>query len=540
MNILGITHPISWNNAACLIKDGELVAMAEEERHNRVKHAPRMIPERAIEYCLRTGGLSIDQIDHVAVGWDRPLPAALGNLRGQPLVYGVNFGSAVLAGLWLHTRRIKPKELASRLVFVRHHVAHAASAFHVSGFEDANIICLDGSGGSESGILGYGKGNSIEIFRTVSNAASWGHLYSEVTGVLGFRRHSAEGKVMGLAAYAEPDPDGFPFIDWDKDVPEIDYWAKRRYLSRLKRRRKDDPIEDEHKRLAATLQHSLERAGLRMVEFLYKKTGSRNLCLAGGVALNCSMNGKLLRSPYVDDIFIQPAAHDAGTALGAAVEVLIRTTGQRLKTPFTHAYWGPGFENAEIEAALRAAGVQYERCDDIGARVARLLADGKIVGWFQGRMEVGPRALGNRSILANPSIPEMKDIVNRRVKHREPWRPFAPSILEESIDEVVEDAHASPFMILAFQARKEIRERIVSAIHVDDSCRPQTVSRETNPRYWDVIKKFKDLTGIPAVLNTSFNDDEEPIVCTPGDAIATFRRCGMDALAIGDYLVLKA
>jgi carbamoyltransferase len=346
--------------------------------------------------------------------------------------------------------------------------------------------------------------------------------------------------VMGLAAYGKPDPKGLPFVNWDGDIPVIDVEKRKAFVQSLKLRQKDDPITEGHENLAATLQDTLERAAARMAEWLHEQSGIRRLCLSGGSALNCSMNGKLARLPWVDEIFVQPAAHDAGTALGAALSVHVEKTGQRTAWRMEHTYWGPEFTNEQIEEALSAfQDLRFYKSADIFTETAKLLADGKIIGWFQGRSEVGPRALGNRSILADPSRPEMKDRVNNQVKHREPWRPFAPSVLEEAVGRYIDQPIPSPFMILAFDTKPEMKAEIAAAIHVDGTCRPQTVSRATNPRYWQLIKRFEDLTGIPSVLNTSFNVDSQPIVNTPQEAIDTFVNCGIEVLAIGDFLAWK-
>lgn len=541
MIILGVTHPISSNGAACILVDGQLIAMVEEERLNRIKHAPRMAPTLAMDYCLKQAGITLQQVDYVAIGFDSATRAALGNLRSDNLISGLN-----QAAIWIREASIYDRKLPlngfdrSRVIFVNHHRAHAASAFFPSGFNEANILSLDGSGGSESGILAVGRGAEMQVLRTISNRGSWGLMYEAITEKLGFRRHSAEGKVMGLAAYGIPDPNGLPFVNWDKEIPMIDVAKRRTFIESLKLRKKEDPITDQHKNLAATLQYTLEQAGIRMSEWLFKQTGIRRLCLAGGSALNCSMNGKLALLPWVDEIFIQPAAYDAGTALGAALLVYAEKTGERPNWKMEHAYWGPEFTNEDIEITLRGfQHLSYRHSEDIYSETAQLLKDGKIVGWFQGRSEVGPRALGNRSILADPSRPEMKDRVNNQVKHREPWRPFAPSVLEEATGRYIEKPIASPYMILAFDTKPEVKAEIVSATHIDGTCRPQTVSRTTNPRYWQLIKSFQDLSGIPAVLNTSYNLDSQPIVNTPQEAIETFLNCGMEAAAIGDFLVFK-
>ena len=542
MIILGMTHPISWNNAACILVDGQLVAMVEEERLNRIKHAPRMAPKLAMEYCLRQAGVTLQQVDYVAIGFDSAARAALGNLRSEEgLFSGLN-----QAAFWLRDGSTYERKLPlegfdrSHVIFVNHHRAHAASSFFASGFSEANILSLDGSGGSESGVLGIGRGTDIQVLKTVSNRGSWGLMYEAITEKLGFRRHSGEGKVMGLAAYGQPDPKGLPFVNWNSDIPTIDPEKRKAFIESLKLRQKDGPITDEHKNLAATLQDTLERAVSRMSEWLYEQSRIRRLCLAGGTALNCSMNGKLARLSWVEEIFIQPAAHDAGAALGAALSVHADKTGQRPAWRMEHAYWGPEFTNEQIQEALSAfQDLRFYKSDNIFAETAKLLAEGKIIGWFQGRSEVGPRALGNRSILADPSRPEMKDRVNKQVKHREPWRPFAPSVLEEAVGRYIDQPIPSPFMILAFDTKPEMKAEIAAAIHVDGTCRPQTVSRATNPRYWQLIKRFEELTGIPSVLNTSFNVDSQPIVNTPQEAIDTFVNCGIEVLAIGDFLAWK-
>lgn len=541
MIILGITHPISWNNAACIFVDGKLVAMVEEERFNRIKHSPRMAPKLAIDYCLKTAGITIDQVDYVAVGFDSVKNVVMRNLSMDNFVSGLN-----QAVNWIKDGRKYESDLPlgnfdrKNVIFVNHHLAHMASSFFPSGFEEANIVSLDGSGGGESGALGFGQGDDIQLYNTISNRGSWGLMYEAITEKLGFRRHSGEGKVMGLAAYGKPDPMGLPFVDWTGDIPAIIPEARKDFIDNLPLRKPEEPITDWHKNLAATLQDTLERAVIKMAEYLYNRTGCVNLTLAGGTALNCSMNGKLAALPFVKKIFIQPAAYDAGTALGAALMVQKDKTGRRTPWNMEHAYWGPQYSNEEILIALQAyAELNYHQSDNIFAETAELLKKGKIIGWFQGRSEIGPRALGNRSILANPSLPEMKDKVNNQVKHREPWRPFAPSILEENVDRYVGSQVSSPFMIIAFDTIPAKQSEITSAIHVDGTCRPQTVSKKTNPRYWNLIKEFQKLTGIPAVLNTSFNVDSQPIVNSPIEAIDTFLNCGIDVLAIGDYIVYK-
>jgi carbamoyltransferase len=541
MIILGITHPISWNNAACILVDGELKAMVEEERLNRIKHSPRMAPVLAMQYCLDNIGCTVNDIDYLAIGFDSAYQLALQNIKSKEISHGLNQAAQWYRQGTQYEKMLPIKDIPKRkIIFVNHHRAHLASSFYASGFTNANIISLDGSGGTESGCLAIGNGNTISILKTISNQGSWGLIYEQITEKLGFRRHSGEGKVMGLAAYGKPDKNGLPFVHWDKDIPYISVNERKDFINNLPIRAKDDPIEKFHENLAATLQYTLEKAVSCMAEWLYKQTGYTSLCMAGGTALNCSMNGVLAQLPFVSDIFIQPAAYDAGTALGAALEVHVQKTGNRPDWTMIHAYWGPEFTNDEIANALNGyEELRVHKSKNIYRDTARLLAEGKIIGWFQGRSEIGPRALGNRSIIADPSIPGMKDKINNYVKHREPWRPFAPSILEEKIDQYVDAPRPSPFMIMAFNTKETKRKEIISATHIDGTIRPQTVSKETNKRYWELINEFYKITRIPVILNTSFNVDSQPIVNAPKEAIDTFLNCGIDILSIGDYLVYK-
>ena len=548
MVILGITSPISEDNAACLLIDGKLIAMVEEERLNGIKHAPRMAPDKAINFCLKKGNITLKDIDYIAVGFSHPNQVLIDNVKKKIIDYlhGKRSFRTFIGEIkyWVehrvHFAKIKKYLKNAKVIYVRHHIAHAASSFYLSGFDKANIISLDGSGGQDAGLLGFGVDTKLTVLRYIDRQSSWGEMYERFTEKLGFKPHNDEGKVMALASYGKHYNKTFPFIDWNSTIPYIKRREFLKYLAQTKARNESDPITDEHKNLAAILQYSLEKAVLKMSKFLYKKTGFTNLCLAGGIALNCALNGKLLQSDWVERIFVQPAANDAGTALGAAVAVYVQKTGQRPDINFNHVYWGPEYGNEEIEECLKIAKVKYKKCDDICKEVAKLLANGKIVGWFQGKMEVGPRALGNRSILATPCDESIRDMINNRVKFREPWRPLAPSILAEYASEYLENAYPSPFMILAFKVKKAKIKQIAGVVHVDGTCRPQTVERSVNPKFWQLINEFRKLTGIPLVLNTSFNLRGKPIVCTPREAIATFFSCGMDYLAIGDFLVYKS
>ncbi len=524
MIILGVTHPISWNNGACILVNGQLVAMAEEERFNRFKHSPRVPANLSIEFCLNRAGVSLDDVDYIAIGWESS-----------------KFKSNKKRLVWDFLLKQLPfSEEKKKMRFVNHHVSHALSSYYVSGYDHSNIISLDGYGGSESGILAIGEGDKLRVLNSIPNKNSWGHLYGEITRVLGFQSHSDEGKVMGLAAYGKPIENEFRFIDWDNEIPVIDKKGFKRYLSGIEPRKKGEDLNQNHKDMAATVQHTLERAVLQMSSYLLGISKSKNLCLSGGCALNCSMNGVLLRSEYVDNIFVQPAAHDIGTALGAALSIYKDVVGHRPNIVLEHPYYGPDYTNQEVENELKRHKISsYKHCKNIAKEAATLIAENKTVGWFQGRMEFGPRALGGRSILANPKNRDMKDIVNKSIKGREPWRPFAPSFLAEDCNDYVKAPYNSPFMIIAFQAIEEKVSDIVSATHVDNTIRVQTVRKDISPKYWDLIHELKKITGVPAILNTSFNVAGQPIVCSPRDAIMTFFGCGLDYLAIEDYLVWK-
>lgn len=530
--ILGITHPTNLNSAACLLVNGKLVAMAEEERLNRLKHSQGNPANLAVAYCLKAGGITLDDVDAIAIGNDH-------NVRD----YGL--GRLTMAKNFYMQRALMDQLAFSRsdprIRYVNHHLAHALSAYDMSGFDAANVITLDGTGGGEAGFLAIARGDDFEIVHRIPNTSSWGHFYTLITEIVGFAPHSAEGKTMGLAAYGTPDPRLFDsFIDWEGEIPVIDKPRRRKFMARYAPRRPNEPLTQEHKDLAASLQHALERAGFMMSEFLFKRSGIRNLAMGGGCALNCSMNGKLRRLPHVDHLFVQPAAHDASTALGAAAKVHREITGERPRERLEHAYWGPEYTDDDAERAIRYARYpKWRRSPDAVKEAAQMLADGKILGWVQGRMEMGPRALGGRSILADPRRAEMKDAVNKHVKGREPWRPFAPSFLEEDAADYVTSPYPSPFMIVAFDSKPENRDRIQAATHVDGTVRVQTVSRRHNPAYWSLLSEFKKLSGVGAVLNTSFNVAGEPVVCSPRDALRTFFCCGMDALVIGNHIVEK-
>jgi carbamoyltransferase len=577
MNILGI-NAYHANASAALVCDGQLVAAAEEERFNRVKYAAGF-PAAAIRYCLNVAGITPADIHHVA------LPRSPSARMGTKLLYALRLPRFALhrAKAWASFAKIPealaealdtdPTQIRARFHHVEHHRAHLASAFFVSPFDRAALLSADGLGDFASAMWASGEGSRMRIQGSIAFPHSLGLFYTALAQYLGFWKFGDEYKVMGLAAYGEP-----AYIEeFRRIVPEHDvgfrlnlkYFSHHRHgaeiswkeadqtpiLGRLfsdhletrlgSARRPDAPLEQKHKDLAASLQARLEEILFRRLAALHAQTHAKALCLAGGVAFNCVANGKMFSQTPFERIFVQPAAGDAGLALGAAFDVWHRTLGQPRSFQMRHPYWGPGYSDSEIRAAcqerdLFGAGFEIAELpeEQLIRYTARYIAQGDVVGWFSGRAEWGPRALGNRSILADPRPEKMKDILNRRVKHRESFRPFAPSILAESAGEFFENAHPSPFMTFAFPLRREKRQTLPAAAHVDGTCRLHTVEQGANPRYWELIREFAALTGVPALLNTSFNDNE-PIVCAPAQAIDCFLRTHMDVLVIGNYSVRK-
>ncbi len=542
MFIVGITHPISRNSAACILKNGKLIAMAEEERFNRIKHSPRTFPNSSLDFCLHKANVTIEDVDYIAVAHARPA-SALWNIRFGKLKEGIYWAKKQYVDLKNSQKKLEilyKSIKKNKVIFIRHHLCHAASAFYSSAFDESIIISLDGSGDREAGLLGYGEENEIKIINIIPNYQSVGKIYEYVTEALGFKFNSEEGKTMGLAPYGNPDIHYFPFVKWDGKYPEVDIKLVKDYFDNIRPRDQDFPLSEIHKDMAASIQLIFENIVIEMANYLHQKTNLNKICLAGGAALNCSMNGKLALLPWVKEIFVQPASHDAGSALGAALFLQKKITNKRPQWEMEHVYWGPEYSNEQILQAINlypevSALFSGQICSDVAQRIA----EGQVVGWFQGRLEIGPRALGNRSIIGDPSRPEMKDLINKKVKNREPWRPFAPSILEEKMSRYFDNFIESPYMILAFDTNPKYRHEIISAIHIDGTARPQSVSQKTNSRFWELIHQFEIISGIPALLNTSFNVAKQPIVNTPKQALQTFLDCGMDCLAIGDYIITK-
>jgi carbamoyltransferase len=555
---VGINYNQMHDSSACIVRDGELLFAVAEERLSRVKHDARF-PALSIRACLNFAGIKPDELDDVCFGWSRARVGYLHDLKcyamgKQPLTIG-NFLNSTRGFLSMsHQRGGQNRFLQqfgatrARMRFVDHHLAHAISAYCYSGFDEAAVLVIDGRGAWEATSIWHGKDGRLEHIQIIPWPNSLGMFYAQFTQYLGFQPWSDEWKVMGLAPYGEPGVSLRDFIVPDDHPYRVDI---RRLMGRDSSRAsgieqklgtKREPeceIAEKHRNIAFAVQKACEKAMMTLARDALAKTHSRNLCLAGGVALNSKANGKILASGLVDRIFIQPAAGDDGVCLGAALAPYLDNGGRLPLRKMRSTYLGPEFAPMEIENVLRTYKLRYTHSPDVASCAAELLAAGKILGWFQGRMEFGPRALGSRSILADPRDPEMTTRVNNAVKFRERWRPFAPSLLAEAAGEYLESATDSPFMILTSQVKPERRSKIPAVTHVDGSARPQTVDKDVNPLYWRLIREFANRTGIPVVMNTSFNLRGEPIVCTPTDAIRTFFSSGMDALVIGDFIVEK-
>jgi carbamoyltransferase len=582
MNILGI-NAYHGNASAALVCDGKLVAAVEEERFNRVKYAAGF-PAAAIRYCLKEAGITLADLDHVAV--PRNPYARL----GTKLFYALRMPSfarerakvitkftgipVALAGAF----DADPAKIAAKFHRVEHHQAHLASTYFVSPFENAALLSADGLGDFASSMWGLGSGNHMRIDGAIAFPHSLGLYYSAVTQYLGFLKFGDEYKVMGLAAYGQPaylesfrdilhfNPNGGDFgfklgLDYfthHRTGPEMS-WADsdqtptlgKMFSDEMPRflkapaRQPEEPLEQRHRDMAATLQARLEEVYLGMLKKLAAKTGAKAVCLAGGVAFNCVANGKIFDATPFEQVYVHPAAGDAGLAVGAAYYVWHQILGKPRSFMLEHAYWGPGYSPAEVQSAVQASPVSRGGHtitelpeEELLRQTAAIIADGEILGWYQGRAEWGPRALGNRSIVADPRRPEMKEILNQRIKHREIFRPFAPSILAEKTGEWFEKSYPSPFMNLAYSVLPAKRDKIPAPTHVDGTGRLQTVSQQANPRYYGLIREFERQTGVPVVLNTSFNDNE-PIVCRPEEALDCYLRTQMDALVLGNFLITR-
>jgi carbamoyltransferase len=568
MYILGLTT--LGDAAATLIRDGEIIAAAEEERFSRKKHHSGF-PYHAVQYCLEEAGIGINDVAHVSLYWK---PWVLRHKAFQALKSafisremfkarvdrGVAQVSDSYLGMLRYPQRIRQHFGPSnfRFHFLEHHLCHAASAFYVSPFETAAILTMDGTGEDTTTLFSHGTDTRIRPLKRIKLPHSLGQFYSAVTNFIGFDMFAGdEWKLMGLAAYGEPEY--YDFFskrvlslngnhDFHVSIRVLDHHLAKRYQfsdELIKElgppRRANEPLTERHQNIAASAQRVLEDVVLHLLEGLHQQTGEENLCLAGGVAFNSVMNGRIMHETPFKRFFIQPAAGDAGCSLGAAYLTHHRLLKQPRGFQMKHAYYGPSFSSDECAEALRKAGLKFETLPDaeLFARVARMISEGAIIGWFQGRMEFGPRALGDRSFLADPRRADMRELLNEKVKLREWFRPLAPSMLEEASAEVFGEDHRDPFMVTVISVAEGQRDRIPAVVHVDGTARPQTVSRETNPRYWQLINGFGRLTGVPVLLNTSFNI-QEPIVCRPEDAIKTFKSASFDALVLENHLVLRS
>jgi carbamoyltransferase len=561
MYTLGINAYVH-DACAALVCDGEVVAMAEEERFDRKKHSGAF-PSEAARYCLESAGIGPQDL-HAVGFYVQPWlywRMIVNRLRYMPR--SLRSAKGASTGSFMSFLRVR-KDLAAAFPgadvsslsvrFVPHHLCHAASAFLLSGFDEAAILSIDASGEWATTQYSEGHGRDIKVLQEISFPHSLGILYSAATQYLGFRRQNCEGKIMGLAPYGEP-----RYIDTFREIIALhpqgefrldlsyfshqygeDPWSSPKWVDAFGPAREwESEISQVHEDVAASLQLRTEEVADHLARHLKEITSQSRLCLCGGVALNSVMNGKIAASGIFDEIFIQPAAGDAGTGLGAALWIDAQQNPDSQPWVQTHASLGPEYADEEIVAALECYKLEFRREDDICQEAARLLSEGAILGWFQGRMEVGPRALGNRSILADPRSDEMKDILNRKVKHREPFRPFAPSVLADRAGDFFTTAQPSPFMLLVCDVKPDKRDVVPAITHVDGTARVQTVERQANPRYYDMIEAFGNLTGVPMVLNTSFNVRGEPIVNSPEDAVKCFMGTGIDYLVIGDFVATK-
>ena len=569
MKILGIA-PDVWISSAALIEDGRVVAGAAEERFNRRKMSSAF-PEQAIDYCLKQANCTLGSVDRIAVAWNPGVhitsanrrfvdnmrwrgeylsstPAAILSQKGNPEVTGIE-------------QIIHLSEGDTQVVYVNHHMAHAANAFLMSPFSDAAILTADGRGEEETCTFCVGHNNQIDKLQVINLPHSIGLLYSAITEFVGFKPHSDEWKVMALASYGEGQGNKYyplvrslinllPNGSFELDLSYFAYYMfdnkPNMYSSKLIEllgppRGRDEPIERRHHNIAQAMQLVFEETFTHMLNHLHQETGQTNLTLSGGCVMNSVYNGKVLQATPFENLFITSCPDDSGVSVGAALYVYNCMLGQTPRYIQEHNFWGPEYSAESIEESLRGFKIPFEYYEDISSVAANLLKDGTLVGWFQGRMEFGQRALGSRSILADPRDPRMKDLVNAAVKYRESFRPFAPAILEEKAQDWFDmpDGDKVPYMEKVYPVKADKRDLIPAVVHVDGSGRLQTVSKTIDPLFYDLIQSFGQLTGVPVVLNTSFNLNGEPIVATPADAIRTFYCCGMDALVLGHYLIKK-
>ena len=568
MIILGIgnTH---HDPSACILVDGKLVAAAEEERFSRNKHASGEFPVNAIKFCLNYAGLAPDDIQVVAHAssavaydrhkwdyfkraiWTRPGQAIKAITKAEPRKKHFNEKPLeILKAAGIPTDKVE-------IVATEHHIAHAASAFYFSGFSSGAFMTMDGSGEFTATMLGYfDEQGKIHILKEFIVPDSLGFFYATMTDYLGFEHDDGEYKVMGMAPFGDPAKFNLDelvqyknkkyYVNDDyiyaarRQRVHPDKWFSKKMVETYGPYRKGDGLSEPYIHVAAATQKKFEDVSLKLIEDYLteplKRFGGR-LAFSGGCALNVKLNQRIIEHPLVSELWVQPASNDGGLPLGAAA-VAAHQYGEKIE-PMKHAYYGPEYSSQEIERVFRPTPYKVTKENSIVDTVSQILHKGEVVAWFQGRMEWGPRALGNRSILGNPTVKGTADKINEIIKFREVWRPFCPSILADWADKILETKHDSPFMTFCFSVKPEWRERVPEIVHVDHTARPQYVRKETNPIYFDLITKFHQLSGVPLLINTSLNRRGEPMVCSPSDALVMFAGSGLKYLAIGDYLVSK-
>jgi len=538
--ILGISGGVRLGYhdiGAALVHNGKLVASVEEERLNRIKHSPNQLPQLSIRSVLNSEKISIKDVDIIA---------------SHGLTWGEPFQKI------LHDYFIGEFGFCPPIERVHHHDSHAASAYYASGFDESIILTMDGSGDGISMEWAIGKGQEMNVLKRFERPNSLGIFYSMITQFCGFTRDRDEYKLMGLSSYGDKTKYDFSDVikfengelvlntDYIKEIKPKNPQPTRqemifseKLVEKLGQKRlQNQELTKHYQDIAASAQLHVEKVILKIIEYLHKKTGIKKLCLAGGVALNCAANLRIMNLDYLDDIYVQPASNDEGVAIGAAY-LVARKHGMEIQ-PMNSVYLGPSFTNEEIKKILDILNVKYSFEEDPALYAAKKVADNKVIGWFQGRMEIGPRALGNRSILANASNPKMRDLVNQKIKFRDSFRPFCPSVLEEdSTKFFVGKKRVSPHMTINYDVEESIIEKIPSVVHVDQTARIQTVNKEQNEIYYKFLSYLKEIIGIGVCLNTSFNVNNEPIVNTPREAVATFFGSGMDCLVIGNYILEK-
>tara|TARA_R100000008_G_C3583729_1_gene170538 strand:- start:8 stop:1738 length:1731 start_codon:yes stop_codon:yes gene_type:complete len=570
VNIIGLYTNV--NASACLLKSGQIVAVGEEERFNRIKaNWTKSLPIQSIKYVLSEGHMTLDDIDYIAIGWDlNKYPDFMNsyvnkNLQGRSeidkIIHDVNIShwnpDYFKFRLEISLSKAGVKGKMPEIRFLNHHLTHAASTFYLSPFSEATVITVDGSGEENATCVWKGSGDFLEKIHEINVPNSLGWFYSAITEYIGFKAYSGEGKTMGLAPYGNDVKEIREALEKIIQIeghnytidPSYIYFSDRthsfKFTDKLVRllgqppRKHGEEFTQFHKDVAFVTQDLLEEAVTNIVNYGVKETGFRNVCVAGGVGMNCKMNGKIQNMEEVDDVFVIPPSSDNGTSIGAALALYAEEGYGCRDYELEHVYYGPKYKPSEIEKILRYTKVPHVLCQDAERKAAELIYENNIVAWYQGAMEIGSRALGNRSILANPLNQNMKDKINHDVKHREAFRPFCPSMLEEDAPFYLDGIKSAPYMIVAYDALPGIKELLPSVVHHDNSVRPQTVTEDSNWRYWNLINEFKKLSGHGVVLNTSFNIAGEPIVCTPQEAIRCFYGTGIDYLFIGDYMIAK-